>query len=125
MDILVIEDDPVDRKLVGIVLTSSGHAVREKVSAEEAIEAIAAARPDLVLLDLRLPGMNGLDLARRLKSDPECRDLPVVAVTAVPELFSREAALAAGCDAFLIKPINTRTLAQKVAEIVESKSRPG
>jgi len=122
MEILVIEDDPVDRKLVGIVLATSGHTVRERVSAEEAIEAIATSRPDLVLLDLRLPGMNGLDLVRKLKSIPENRDLPLVAVTAVPELFSREAALAAGCDAFLVKPIDTRTLARQVVEIVERKS---
>jgi two-component system cell cycle response regulator len=122
MEILVIEDDPVDRKLVGIVLATSGHIVRERVSGEEAIEAIATARPDLVLIDLRLPGMNGLDLARKLKSIPENRDLPLIAVTAVPELFSREAALAAGCDAFLVKPIDTRTLAQQVTEIVEKKA---
>jgi CheY-like chemotaxis protein len=123
MDILVIEDDPIDRKLVGVVLTTSGHVVRARTSAEEAIEAIATDKPDLVLLDLRLPGMTGLELLRKLKSQPESRDLPVVAVTAFPELFHKEAATAAGCDAFLVKPIDTRTLAQKVTEVAARKAQ--
>lgn len=124
MEILIIEDDPIDRKLVGVVLTTSGHVVRARTSAEEAIEAIATNRPDLILLDLKLPGMNGLELLRKLKSLPDCRDIPVVVVTAFPELFRKEALMAAGCDAFLVKPINTRTLAQQVVEIAARKSGP-
>jgi len=122
MDILVIEDDPIDRKLVAVVLATSGHVVRERTTAEEAIEAIATYKPDLVVLDLRLPGMNGLDLTRKLKSRPETRGLPVVAVTAFPELFERDALIASGCDAFLVKPIDTRTFSQSVAEVFAKRS---
>jgi CheY-like chemotaxis protein len=122
MDILVIEDDPIDRKLVGVVLTTSGHVVSARTSAEEAIEAVAMAKPDLILLDLKLPGMSGLELLRKLKSLPESREVPVVVVTAFPELFHKEALMAAGCDAFLLKPIDTRTLSQQITEIVARKS---
>ncbi|HEV8581682.1 MAG TPA: response regulator [Thermoanaerobaculia bacterium] len=124
MDILIIEDDPIDRKLVGVVLTTSGHVVHARTSAEEAIEAIATYRPDLILLDLKLPGMSGLELLRKLKSLPDYRDLPVAVVTAFPELFRKDALVEAGCDAFLVKPINTRTLAQQVVEIAARKSEP-
>jgi CheY-like chemotaxis protein len=124
MDILIIEDDPVDRKLVGVVLATSGHVVRARTSAEEAVEAIVSARPDLILLDLRLPGMDGLDLLRRLKSLPESRDIPVVAVTAFPELFRKQALMDAGCDAFLVKPIDTRTFSQQMLEVAARKSAP-
>lgn len=123
MDILIIEDDPVDRKLVGVVLATSGHVVRAKTSAEEAIEAIAKGRPDLILLDVRLPGMTGLDLVRTLKRQPESRDIPVVAVTAFPELFSKQALMEAGCDAVLVKPIDTRTFSQQVLEVAARKSQ--
>lgn len=122
MDILVIEDDPIDRKLVGVVLTTSGHVVSARTSAEEAIEAVATVKPDLILLDLKLPGMNGLELLRKLKGLPECRNVPVVVVTAFPELFRKESLMAAGCDAFLLKPIDTRTLSQQITEIVAKKS---
>jgi two-component system cell cycle response regulator len=125
MDILIIEDDPADRKLAGVVLATGGHAVTARASAEEAIEAIATDRPDLILLDLRLPGMNGLDLLHRLKSQPESRDLPVVTVTAFPELSRKETLTAAGCDAFLVKPLDTRTLARTMTEVVTRKSQAG
>ena len=70
---------------------------------------MAGDRPDLILLDLRLPGMDGLALVRQLKSDPETRGIPIVAMTAFPERFGKTEMLAAGCAAFLAKPLNTRT----------------
>jgi two-component system, cell cycle response regulator len=125
MDILIIEDEPADRKLAGVVLATGGHVVTTRDSAEEAIEAIAAEKPDLILLDLRLPGMNGLDLLRKLKSRPESRDLPVVMVTAFPEFYRKEILTEAGCDAVLVKPLDTRTLAQTMTEVVARKSQAG
>jgi CheY-like chemotaxis protein len=110
MNILLIEDNPTDLKLLSAVMQSSGHTVMEKGSAEQAIEAIKARKPEVILLDLKLPGVYGLELARRLKADPETRNIPVIAITASAEVFSEQAALAAGCDAYIVKPVNTRRL---------------
>jgi two-component system, cell cycle response regulator len=121
MNILLIEDDPTDRKLLRAVLNSSGDRVIEQAAAEEAFEAIRRERPELILLDLKLPGMDGLALARRLKADDETRPIPIVAVTVGAEEFSREEALRAGCDAYILKPVNTRKFAEQVAQVKNLK----
>ena len=118
MNILLVEDNPTDLKLLSAVLNSSGHSVREQTSAEQAVEEIKARHPDVLLLDLRLPGMDGLELARRLKADPKTRPIPIVAITAAPELFSRQTALAAGCDAYFVKPVDTRKLSGEIEQAV-------
>jgi CheY-like chemotaxis protein len=120
MNILIVEDDATELKLVSVVLSSDGHCVSGHRSAEEAMTEIRASVPQVILLDLKLPGMNGLDLARRLKADPATRDVPIVAVTAAPETFSREAALAAGCDAYIRKPLDTRALDRQIASAVSA-----
>ena len=117
MKVLVIEDNPTDLKLIGAVLTISGHAVDGRNAAEGAIEAVAADKPDIILMDLRLPGIDGLSLARQLKSNAATRHIPIVAMTAYPERYSREELLAAGCDAFIVKPIDTRELPNKLENI--------
>ena len=115
MNILLVEDDPTDMKLLSAVLDASGHRVLGKISAEEAVEAIKRHPPEVILLDLKLPGMDGLALARLLKQDPATRHIPIVAMTAAREKFSREDALNAGCDAFILKPVDTRKLSEQVA----------
>jgi len=122
MKVLVVEDHPTDLKLMGAVLSMNGHIVRGTTSAEEAVDAIAAEKPDVVLLDLRLPGMNGLTLARRLKANADTRAIPIIAVTAYPERYRREDLLAAGCDACIIKPIDTRELSNAVEAAADRKS---
>lgn len=114
MNILLIEDDPTDSKLFGAVLESSGHRVLRMDSAEHVAKEIKARKPEVILLDLNLPGMDGLALARLLKQDPDTQNIPIVAVTAAPEKFSREEALAAGCDAYIRKPVDTRNLSQQI-----------
>lgn len=123
MNVLVIEDHPGQLKLANHVLTAAGHEVTGVVAAEEAFLAIKESRPEIILLDLILPGMDGLALAGRLKADPETADIPIVAVTAFPEEYSRETALNAGCDAYLIKPISTRTLPDDLTTIVRAAHR--
>lgn len=115
MNVLIVEDDPTDSKLFGVVLEASGHRVLKMDSAEQAVEEIKARKPELILLDLNLPGMDGLALARRLKQDPDTRHIPIVAVTGASEKFSKEEALAAGCDAYIVKPVDTRKLSQQIA----------
>ena len=117
--ILVIEDHAVDLKLADLVLSTTGHDVSTAETAEQAFAAIQEDRPQLILLDLDLPGMDGLALVRQLKADPDTRDIHVVAVTAYLEQYPKAAALAAGCDAYLLKPINTRELSSQLTAVAE------
>jgi two-component system cell cycle response regulator len=117
MKILVIEDQPTQLKLAHHVLSAAGHNVSGAAAAEEAFAAIKINRPELILLDLLLPGVDGLTLVRKLKADPETRGIHVVAVTSYPEEYPKSGALAAGCDAYLVKPINTRELPQQLNAI--------
>jgi CheY-like chemotaxis protein len=126
MNILVVEDHGPQRRLADEVLTTAGHHVQGAACADAALDAIRSHLPDVVLLDLKLPGLDGLALARRLKADPATRAVPIVAFTALPEEFPRAAALAAGCDAYLVKPVSTRTLPEMVVRIAQTlgESRP-
>ncbi len=123
MNVLVIDDNPVHLKLAHLVLKAAGNEVKDTRSAEQAFEVIRREPPEVVLLDLKLPGADGLSLVRKLRADPLTRGIRVVAVTAYPDLWCKEEALAAGCDAFLVKPINTRDLARDVT-LVAAKA-PG
>ena len=124
MNILLVEDDPTDMKLLSAVLKYSGHRILEKASAEQAADEIKARQPEVILLDLKLPGMGGLALVRRLKQDPATKHIPIVAITSVPETFSKSAALAAGCDAYIVKPVDTRKLNAQVMNTAAHQSGP-
>jgi CheY-like chemotaxis protein len=125
MKILVIEDHAADLKLADLVLSTAGHDVSTVEAAEPAFAAIQEDRPQLIFLDLDLPGMDGLTLARNLKVDPDTRDIHVVAVTFYPENYPKASALAAGCDAYLMKPINTRELSDRLTAVAEGRdARP-
>src|SRR5258708_20218220 len=117
MNILLIEDEATDMKLLSAVLNSSGHRVLQKDSAEQAVAEIKAHRPDLVLLDLKLPGMDGLELARRLKQDPVTRRIPIVAMTAASEKFSMNDALAAGCAPHIPQPVHTPPFPTQITQL--------
>jgi len=119
MRILVVEDEPASSKLAHLVLSSDGHDVKQAEAVDKALDEIMASEPEVILLDLGLPNVGGLTLARHLKGDPARKHIVIVAVTAYPERYSREEALAAGCDAYIVKPINTRKLTAQVADIVE------
>jgi CheY-like chemotaxis protein len=122
MKILIIEDDPVSLKLASEVLQTGGHIVMLAASADQAIQSIHAVLPDIILLDLRLPGIQGIAVSRQCREEPATRDIPIIAITAFSADFGRGDALRAGCDAYVIKPINTRTLLQQVEEVVAAKS---
>jgi two-component system cell cycle response regulator len=118
MKIFVVEDQPIDAKLTVHVLSAAGYEVDRAGAAENALTAIRAQEPDLILLDICLPGMDGLSLARMLKIEPATRNIPLVAMTSYPEKYSKADAMAAGCDAYLCKPLNTRTLPALMAQLV-------
>ena len=122
MKILITEDDPVSLKLASEVLQTGGHLIMLAASADQAINSIEAVTPDVILLDLRLPGIQGLGVARQCREATGTRDIPIIAVTAFTSDGGRAEALAAGCDAYLAKPINTRTLLQEVEAVVAAKA---
>jgi two-component system cell cycle response regulator DivK len=102
--ILVVEDDPDNRRIVAKVLSVEGYDVIEAIDGIEALARARAERPDLILMDLALPNVDGWEATRQLKSDPETRSIPVVALTAVAMRGDEEQARAAGCDDYLPKP---------------------
>ena len=108
--ILVVDDNPMNLKLVRVLLETEGYDVRTAADAEEALAALDAFRPRLILMDLQLPGMDGLALTRRLKADPARRDIVILALTSYAMKGDEEKALHAGCDGYLTKPIDTRAL---------------
>jgi CheY-like chemotaxis protein len=125
MKILVVEDQPAELKLAVQVLSAAGFDVDEATAADEAVAAIKRDAPEIILMDLSLPGIDGLTLARRLKADPSTRGILIVAVTSYPEKFSAAEAIAAGCDAYLHKPVSTRTLPETLRAVVENAESGG
>ena len=112
--ILVVEDNEANQLLVSAVLMREGYDVRLAGSAPEAREQINAQRPDLILMDVQLPGQDGLSLTRELKADPSTASIPVVALTAHAMAGDRATALDTGCEGYISKPIDTRTFGSSV-----------
>jgi two-component system, cell cycle response regulator DivK len=115
-DILMVDDHPGNLKLLSFILEKLGYGVRLARDAEQALAILKEARPRLILMDLQLPGMDGLELTRRLKADPAYRDIPIVAVTASAMKGDERKAAAAGCDGYVTKPIDTRLVPGLVAQ---------
>ena len=116
--ILIIDDNPINLKLASSVLESEGYAIVNAVDAEEAQEMLQHTMPDLILMDIALPGMDGLTLTRKLKADNRLKHVPVVALTAFAMKGDDRKALEAGCESYITKPIDTRKLPQLVAELL-------
>jgi CheY-like chemotaxis protein len=112
--VLVVDDNPANLKLVRILLSEEGYDVRVAGDAEEALSVLRAFRPRLILMDLQLPGMDGLALTARLKAEPTTRDIEIIALTAYAMKGDEERARAAGCDGYITKPIDTRALPEIV-----------
>jgi len=108
--VLVVDDNPANADLVSFILTKQGYLVRVAVDAAEALALIADFPPDLIMMDLQLPGMDGLTLTRQLKADPRTRHILIIALTAYAMKGDDERAREAGCDGYVSKPIDTRTL---------------
>jgi CheY-like chemotaxis protein len=118
--VLVVEDDEGSLELVSVLLERMSYRVTAARSAEEAVEVLRAARPSAVIVDIRLPGQDGLSLTRRLKAAPATASIPVLALTAHARPADREAALQAGCAAWMTKPLDARLLARTLDEVLRS-----
>lgn len=119
--VLLVEDNPVNRRLAEFLLRSHGYLVREAATAQEAFEMIKTERPDLIVMDIQLPGMDGLEATKRIKADPATSDIPVVAVTSYAMKGDREKALASGCIGYITKPIDKAMFIQEVASHIGTK----
>lgn len=113
--ILIVDDNPANLKLASFLLTKRGYEVHSAMGAEAALQLLRAFVPRLILLDLQMPGVDGFELARRLKSDPRTQAIVIIAVTAFAMKGDEERARAAGCDGYVTKPIDTRTLPGLIA----------
>ncbi|MHB1201638.1 MAG: response regulator [Acidithiobacillus sp.] len=121
--ILIIEDNAVNRKLVEVILSKAGYAVLPAADAEQGIALARSEHPDLILMDIHLPGMDGLAATRLLKEDSSTRGIPVMALTALAMKGDEECILAAGCDAYLGKPIRHEALLEAVAGLLQSRGK--
>jgi CheY-like chemotaxis protein len=112
--VLIVDDNATNLKLASEVLEMEGHGVSRAGDANEALQLLELATPDLVLMDIALPGMDGLELTRLLKARPGFAGVPIVALSAFAMKGDEEKALAAGCDGYITKPIDTRTFTAQV-----------
>src|ERR1039458_1149701 len=112
--ILIVDDTPVNLKLTRILLVNEGYKVMTAASGEEALELLRSFHPALILADVQLPGIDGLELTRRIKRNEATRDITVVALTAFAMKGDEQRAAEAGCDGYITKPIDTRTLGARI-----------
>ncbi len=119
--VLIVDDNAMNVQLASFVLSAGSFVVESVNETGLALDAIAAFKPDLILMDIQMPGMNGLALTRLLKSDPGTRNITVVAFTAYAMKGDEARLRAAGCDAYLSKPINVATFAAEVRSCLQTQ----
>jgi CheY-like chemotaxis protein len=114
--ILVVDDNAANRRLAQAVLEGAGHEVHGVGDAENALVAVGSLHPRLILMDIQLPGIDGLELTRRLKADPATQDIVIVATTAYAMPGDEQKAIEAGCDGYVTKPIDIHALREVVSD---------
>jgi two-component system cell cycle response regulator DivK len=114
--ILVVEDQEDNRQIIRDLLSATDYEIIEAESGEEALAAVAKQRPDLILMDIQLPGMDGYEATRRIKADPALRSITIIAVTSYALSGEEQKARAAGCDEYVPKPYSPRQLLAKIRQ---------
>jgi two-component system cell cycle response regulator DivK len=120
--ILIVEDNEKNRKLVRDVLTFKGYRLAEAETGEDGVRLAKALRPDLVLMDIQLPGINGIAALGQIRDDPAIRDTPVIAVTASAMTQDRQKIMAAGFNGYQSKPINVKDFLAAVRAMLDQKT---
>src|SRR4051794_29329775 len=123
--ILVVDDNPANLKLARVLLTVEGYDTRTANDAEQALKILETFRPRIILMDIQLPGMDGLELTRRLKADPRTSGIIIVALTAYAMKGDEERARSAGCDEYVAKPIDAATLPARIAALLRATKPAG
>lgn len=116
--ILIVEDNPINLRLEKILLATEGYDIRTAADAEEALKLLESFVPRLIIMDLQLPGMSGLELTQKLKSDPKFKNIIILAVTAYAMKGDKEKALAVGCDGYITKPLDTKVFPTTIANFL-------
>jgi CheY-like chemotaxis protein len=122
--ILVVEDNPLNMELVSDILEAQGYKVRQAINGKEAVEIVTKHIPDLILMDIQLPGLDGLTVTGIIKDKPETAHVPIIALTAHAMRGDEEKARDAGCDGYISKPIDTRLLPQTIRQFLDSATDP-
>ena len=122
--ILIVDDNESNLKLMKAVFDSDDYVVKTAMDAEEAIKVLETFAPRLILMDLQLPGMDGLELTRLLKADPARRQITILALTAYAMKGDEDKAIAAGCDGYITKPIDTRSLIKLIDTYLDALTPP-
>ena len=120
--ILIVEDNPMNMELAVDLLELAGFNVVQAETAEKGIALANAELPDIILMDIALPGMDGLTAARIIKADDLTKEIPVIALTAHAMRGDEDRAMAAGCDGYLTKPVNTRTFSGAVGDFIQFRN---
>jgi len=121
--ILIVEDSPLNMKLLEMVLRAKSYTLLKATDGEEALDIAVREQPDLIIMDIQLPKMNGLEVARRLRETPAFSHTPIIAITAYAMKGDKERVIESGCDAYLSKPINTRELPEVIAEMLLQRQK--
>jgi two-component system, cell cycle response regulator DivK len=116
--ILVVDDQPDNRQIIRDLLAATDYELTEAEDGEQALAAVARQPPDLILMDIQLPVMDGYEATRRIKADPALRSIPIIAVTSYALSGEEQKARAAGCDAYVTKPYSPRLLLAKIKEFL-------
>lgn len=123
LSILVVEDNDMNMQLVEYLLEEAGYEILKATSGEEALDMAERSPPSLVLMDIHLPGMDGLSVAREMKQRDKTRDVPILALTAHAMRGDKDRFLEAGCDGYISKPIDVKTFIPSIEEYLPSESR--
>jgi len=121
--ILIVEDNPQNMRLVEMTLKAKGYTLLKATDGEEAMDIATRERPDIIIMDIQLPKMSGLEVTRRLRQLPALSHIPIIALTAYAMRGDKEKFINAGCNAYLSKPINTRELPKVLAEMLSGQQQ--
>jgi len=121
--ILIVEDNPLHTKLIEMTLRTKNYILLRANDGEEALDMAIRERPDLIIMDLNLPGMTGFEVTKKLRENPAFSHTPIIAITAYAMKRDREMVIESGCDAYLSKPIDTRELPGVIAELLSGRKR--
>ena len=122
--VLVVEDNPANMKLTTLLLHGAGHTVLPAVDAETGLRLALAEQPDLILMDIQLPGMDGLAATAILKGDPATATIPIIALSALAMKADKERSQTAGCDAYIVKPLRYKELYAVVGRLLQEPRPP-
>jgi len=121
--ILIVEDNPQNMRLIEMTLRDKNYTLLEATDGEEALDMAIRERPDLIIMDIRLPKMSGLEVTKRLRETPAFSHTPIIAITAYAMKGDKERIIESGCDAYLSKPINTNELPKVIAEMLLQRQK--